>query len=84
VQNEITECQCRCRRIDGQLGVVSQLRRGPPADECQNGGSLVRTAESNIGAPVGIEELPSQVAECGKRSIEHGMQYRSSNQDSGD
>jgi len=31
------------------------------------------SAEFNVGAPVGIEELPSQAEECGNGGIESGM-----------
>jgi len=41
------------------------LRRGLSAEERRKGGGRVWSAESNIGAPVGIEERQSQGKECG-------------------
>jgi hypothetical protein len=37
------------------------------------GRGWVRSVESNIGVPVGIEERPSQGEECGNGGIERGM-----------
>jgi len=61
-----------------------RLRSALPAEEHRTGGGWVRSAEYNIGVPVGIEELPSQAEEHGNGGMERRMIWRSSNQDRGD
>jgi hypothetical protein len=43
------------------------------AEERRKGGGWVRSAESNIGAPVGIDERPSQAEERGNGGIQPGI-----------
>ena len=49
------------------------LRSALSAEEHRKEGGWVRSAESNIGALVEIEERPSQAEECGNGGIERGM-----------
>jgi hypothetical protein len=48
------------------------------------GREWVKSEESNIGAPVGIEKSPSQDEEHGNGDSKHGMKLWSSNQGRGD
>jgi len=61
----IQECLTHLRSIDGIEECLSQWRRAEKR--------WVRSAESIIGAAVGIEELPSWAEKHGKRGIECGM-----------
>ena len=49
------------------------LRSALSAEERHKWAGWVRSAETNIGAPVGIEERPSQAEERRNGGIERGM-----------
>ena len=65
VRNDIEENQSSQRSTDEIEECLSQWRSAETW--------RVRSAECIIGAPVGIEELPSRAEECGKGGIECGM-----------
>jgi len=52
-------------------------------EEGRKGGGWVQAVECNVGAPVEMEELPSQADKCGNGGIKRGMKYRSSNESRG-
>jgi len=58
VRNETEESQSR------QSGALMGLRSAYPREGAPKRG-WVRSVECIIGAPVGIEELPSRAEECG-------------------